>query len=229
MRVCYRVKGYLNKEYLNRWNGFNIDCFYIMFVDILGWLGCNVDQQVKRVKHLLSNVLILLIPQTSLYFPHTNTQKQSDLRVRHREETKVVSRLTMENMNLASRCREAISQVAALKKEVLVYQKKQSEWSTLQKEVMALRKQIDKNTTGGGSSGGGKKDKELSSSNAGSPGSSLSLNGHHKKQPSGGSGIGINTNNLENNNADRSDSPATDLDRIMSRQFRKNVIRQEWV
>ena len=130
----------------------------------------------------------------------------------------------MENMNLASRCREAISQVAALKKEVLVYQKKQSEWSTLQKEVMALRKQIDKNATGSSSgNSGSKKDKELSSSNAGSPGSSLSLNGHHKKQPSGGSsGIGVNTsNNLENNNADRSDSPATDLDRIMSRQFRK--------
>jgi len=127
-------------------------------------------------------------------------------------------------MNLASRCREAISQVAALKKEVLVYQKKQSEWSTLQKEVMALRKQIDKNTTGSSGSGS-KKDKELSNSNAGSPGSSLSLNGHHKKQPSGSggsSGIGVNTsNNLENNNADRSDSPATDLDRIMSRQFRK--------
>jgi len=126
-------------------------------------------------------------------------------------------------MNLASRCREAISQVAALKKEVLVYQKKQSEWSTLQKEVMALRKQIDKNSTG--SSSGSKKEKELSNSNAGSPGSSLSLNGH-KKQPSGGSsGIGVNTsnNNLENNNADRSDSPATDLDRIMSRQFRKTT------
>jgi len=125
----------------------------------------------------------------------------------------------MENMNLASRCREAISQVAALKKEVLVYQKKQSEWSTLQKEVMALRKQIDKNS-------GSKKDKELSSTNAGSPGSSLSMNGHHKKQPSGSgsSGIGVgntSNNNLENNNADRSDSPATDLDRIMSRQFRK--------
>ena len=131
----------------------------------------------------------------------------------------------MENMNLASRCREAISQVAALKKEVLVYQKKQSEWSTLQKEVMALRKQIDKNTTGSSSgNSGSKKEKELSSSNAGSPGSSLSLNGHHKKQPSGGSGSGVgNTNNLENNNADRSDSPATDLDRIMSRQFRKTT------
>ena len=123
-------------------------------------------------------------------------------------------------MNLASRCREAISQVAALKKEVLVYQKKQSEWSTLQKEVMALRKQIDKN-----SGSGSKKDKELSNSNAGSPGSSLSLNGHHKKQPSGsgssGIGVGNTSNNLENNDADRSDSPATDLDRIMSRQFRK--------
>ena len=71
----------------------------------------------------------------------------SDLRVRHREETKVVSRLTMENMNLASRCREAISQVVALKKEVLVYQKRESEWGTLQKEVMQLRKTINKNAS----------------------------------------------------------------------------------
>lgn len=51
----------------------------------------------------------------------------------------------MENMNLASRCREAIAQVAALKKEIVMYQKRQSEWGTLQREVMALRKQIDKN------------------------------------------------------------------------------------
>jgi len=43
---CYEsllwYKGVSNKEYLNRWiDGFNID-FYIVFVDILGWLGCNV-------------------------------------------------------------------------------------------------------------------------------------------------------------------------------------------
>jgi len=47
----------------------------------------------------------------------------SDLRVRHREETKNVNRLTMENMNLASRCREAISHVAMLKKEVAAFKR----------------------------------------------------------------------------------------------------------
>merc|ERR1719253_635303 len=75
---------------------------------------------------------------------HRLAKELSDLRVRHREETRVVSRLTMENMNLASRCREAISQVATLKKELSVYQKRQSEWGTLQREVMLLRKQINK-------------------------------------------------------------------------------------
>jgi hypothetical protein len=47
----------------------------------------------------------------------------SELRVRHREECKNVTRLTMENMNLASRCREAISHVAMLKKELALTQK----------------------------------------------------------------------------------------------------------
>ena len=52
---------------------------------------------------------------------------QSELRVRHRDETKTVSRLTMENMNLASRCREAITHVAMLKKELLVQQRRVEE------------------------------------------------------------------------------------------------------
>ncbi|KAG7338105.1 shugoshin related kinetochore-attachment protein [Nitzschia inconspicua] len=48
----------------------------------------------------------------------------ADLRVRHRDECKNVTRLTMENMNLASRCREAISHVAMLKKELAMQQKR---------------------------------------------------------------------------------------------------------
>ena len=137
--------------------------------------------------------------------------------MRHREETKVVSRLTMENMNLASRCREAISQVAALKKEVMVYQKQQSNVASLQKEVIQLRKQID------GKSGGSGHKKQPSSGSVGSPGNNSLNNGvkGHNKQSSSGDGSGGKSSNLENNNADRSDSPATDLDRIMSRQFRK--------
>jgi len=48
----------------------------------------------------------------------------ADLRVRYRDECKNVTRLTMENMNLASRCRETISHVAMLKKELSMQQKR---------------------------------------------------------------------------------------------------------
>jgi len=48
----------------------------------------------------------------------------ADLRQRNRDESRNVSRLTMENMNLASRCREAISHVAMLKKELAMQQKR---------------------------------------------------------------------------------------------------------
>ena len=94
---------------------------------------------------VVSNDLASLspFPFCSPRHPRSSTKSQclalqSNLRVRHREETRVVSRLTMENMNLASRCRDVISQVAALKKEILIYQKRQSEWGTLQREVMLL-------------------------------------------------------------------------------------------
>lgn len=49
----------------------------------------------------------------------------SELRIRHREETKTVNRLTMENMNLASRCREALALVSSLKREMEHLQKQQ--------------------------------------------------------------------------------------------------------
>jgi len=48
----------------------------------------------------------------------------SDLRLRHRDETKAVTRLTMENMNLASRCREAMSHVSVLKRELVASQRR---------------------------------------------------------------------------------------------------------
>lgn len=131
--------------------------------------------------------------------------------MRHREETRVVSRLTMENMNLASRCREAISQVAALKKELVVYQKRQSEWGTLQREVMLLRKQIDKSAASSANS---------SPSKAGT-GTVVNPNNKHlkesdDKQPSD-----------EESPDKRSVSPATDLDRIMSQQFRKQASKKD--
>jgi len=48
----------------------------------------------------------------------------SDLKTKHREEAKAVTRLTMENMNLAAHMREAMGQIAALKRELLLRQKK---------------------------------------------------------------------------------------------------------
>eukprot|EP00588_Corethron_pennatum_P006649 CAMPEP_0194297014 /NCGR_PEP_ID=MMETSP0169-20130528/57738_1 /TAXON_ID=218684 /ORGANISM="Corethron pennatum, Strain L29A3" /LENGTH=1003 /DNA_ID=CAMNT_0039046683 /DNA_START=75 /DNA_END=3086 /DNA_ORIENTATION=- len=51
----------------------------------------------------------------------------SDLRQRHREETKNVTRLTMENMNLTVRCREALSAANRLKKELAAEQLRSSE------------------------------------------------------------------------------------------------------
>ena len=162
---------------------------------------------------------------------HRMAKELSDLRVRHREETRVVSRLTMENMNLASRCREAISQVASLRKEMLVHQKRQTEFVTLQKEVEMLRKLVGNN-------------KPSSMMTATSPSSNIRhitsiTNGLEEEEDRGHSSTSTsNTPNVKQSQISttsstkpvspdgeavtRSDSPATDLDRIMSQQFRKN-------
>lgn len=58
----------------------------------------------------------------------------ADLRLKHRDECKHVTRLTMENMNLASRCREAISHVAMLKKELAMQQKRTAKALASQRE-----------------------------------------------------------------------------------------------
>ena len=70
----------------------------------------------------------------------------SELRVRHRDETKTVTRLTMENMNLASRCREALSHVAMMKKELATHQRRAA-------EALALQRQQSKRSSGPGSEG----------------------------------------------------------------------------
>ena len=121
-----------------------------------------------------------------------------------------MSRLTMENMNLASRCRDAISQVAALKKEILIYQKRQIEWGTLQREVMLLRKQIDRNAAEGRGGGGGR--------GGGQP-QRRDLRRDLKREsptslPGSADGAGDNSDGSR-----RSASPGTELDRIMLRQF----------
>jgi len=74
----------------------------------------------------------------------------SELRVRHREETKNVTRLTMENMNLASRCREAISHVAMLKKELAMHQRRAAEALAAQRQSMQRRPLSVKDTSATG-------------------------------------------------------------------------------
>jgi len=58
----------------------------------------------------------------------------ADLRLKHRDECKHVTRLTMENMNLASRCRETITHVAMLKKELAMQQKRTAQALASQRE-----------------------------------------------------------------------------------------------
>eukprot|EP00546_Thalassionema_frauenfeldii_P014566 CAMPEP_0178928152 /NCGR_PEP_ID=MMETSP0786-20121207/19695_1 /TAXON_ID=186022 /ORGANISM="Thalassionema frauenfeldii, Strain CCMP 1798" /LENGTH=792 /DNA_ID=CAMNT_0020603885 /DNA_START=17 /DNA_END=2395 /DNA_ORIENTATION=- len=67
----------------------------------------------------------------------------SELRVRHREESKNVTRLTMENMNLASRCREAISHVAMLKKELAMHQRRSAEALALQRQQQVEKTRVE--------------------------------------------------------------------------------------
>lgn len=67
----------------------------------------------------------------------------------------------MENMNLASRCREAIAQVAALKKEVHMYQKRHNEWQTQMQQLQ--REQHHHNNAG---DNGKKKHSRQNSANA---------------------------------------------------------------
>ncbi|GKY90361.1 hypothetical protein MPSEU_000010100 [Mayamaea pseudoterrestris] len=48
----------------------------------------------------------------------------SELRVRHREECRNVTRLSMDNINLASKCRDTMAQVRALKAEVRAHRQR---------------------------------------------------------------------------------------------------------
>lgn len=144
----------------------------------------------------------------------------------------------MENMNLASRCREAISQVAVLRKELLVHQKRQGEYSNLVKEVERLRRQVGMETAGvprGGDSLNSGGNNDIANNMGRDPTSTLLSNVVNDDQqgqtrspmmslsttvsPDGKISNGIN------NSSNRSDSPATDLDRIMSEQFRKTDSR----
>ena len=59
-------------------------------------------------------------------------------------------------MNLASRCRQVISEAVDLKRKVAGYEKRHGDFGNLQKEVLLLRRQIERQH--GGNGGGGRVD-----------------------------------------------------------------------
>ena len=140
----------------------------------------------------------------------------------------------MENMNLASRCREAISQVAMLRKELLVYQKRQGEYVNLVREVEWLRRQVGINTGGTTRNDDNSAVANYAGGVASTNFPSNAVDNDQQEQkwaptissltavsPDGDNGGG------NKNGINRSDSPATDLDRIMSQQFRKDSRQQQ--
>jgi hypothetical protein len=117
----------------------------------------------------------------------------------------------MENMNLATRCREAIAQVAALKKELAVYQQRQSnltgEYDGLKKEIGVLKRQIHGKMT----------------NNNGIVNNGVLSNGVSGWQNNNGlatslSAAEITLKQQQQRQPPRVPSPTTDLDRIMSSQ-----------
>ena len=105
----------------------------------------------------------------------------------------------MENMNLATRCREAISQVAALKKELAIYQKKQlisnGEYDGLKREIGVLKMQMGCSGT--------------------SAGNALNNMG---TTSNGGDIVTTNSSEGQKLQLQLATSPATELDIIMSSQ-----------
>lgn len=142
----------------------------------------------------------------------------------------------MENMNLASRCRQVISEAADLKRKVAGYEKRHGDFGNLQKEVLLLRRQIERQHGGSvaGSSGVEKSSSNSRRNRSTSPkGVKRSNNGgdaygasssssntlvdekkKKKKAVTNGSLTSIETKNS---------TETTDLDRIMAQElFKKN-------
>ena len=88
----------------------------------------------------------------------------------------------MENMNLASRCRQAIAEAADLKRKVAGYEKRHKDFGNLQREVLLLRRQIERQHGGGG--GGSNSGSGNNSGNSSNVGSSRRRN--RSSSPKGG-------------------------------------------
>eukprot|EP00529_Nitzschia_sp_RCC80_P015813 CAMPEP_0113499644 /NCGR_PEP_ID=MMETSP0014_2-20120614/31862_1 /TAXON_ID=2857 /ORGANISM="Nitzschia sp." /LENGTH=710 /DNA_ID=CAMNT_0000393841 /DNA_START=446 /DNA_END=2578 /DNA_ORIENTATION=+ /assembly_acc=CAM_ASM_000159 len=86
------------------------------------------QQQQQQQRRQMDDVTALTTKNYRL------AKELADLRVKFRDEQKNVTRLTMENMNLASRCREAISHTAMLKKELEQQQRRTAEALASQRE-----------------------------------------------------------------------------------------------
>jgi len=177
---------------------------------------------------------------------HRLAKELSDLRVKHREENKVVSRLTMENMNLASRCRQVISEAVDLKRKVAGYEKRHGDFGNLQKEVLLLRRQIERQHGGNGGGGVEKVEKSFSSSsnsssgrrnrstspkgvkrgNNGSEGASTNTPVDEKKKKKASAAVATASASATNGSLTletKNSTETTDLDRIMAQElFKKN-------
>jgi len=161
---------------------------------------------------------------------HRLAKELSDLRVKHREETKTVSRLTMESMNLASRCRQAISEAADLKRKLSGYEKRHGDFGILQKEVLLLRRQIEKQHGNGGGvekSGNSRRNRSTSPKkekrNSGSDSGVSPVDEKKKKKALASAAsaavVSGSVTSLETKNS----GETTDLDRIMAQElFKKN-------
>jgi hypothetical protein len=129
----------------------------------------------------------------------------------------------MENMNLATRCREAIAQVAALKKELATYQQKQhslsGEYDGLKREIGVLRRQMIHNN--------GKNNGHVVGNGVGNTAASAAAGATQNNV--------LPTSNSTDEkmiqpppSRDYSSSPTTDLDRIMSLQkFGGTVVKKQ--
>jgi len=99
-----------------------VSCNHVIVLSDMQDFDCSNTFYIKHIYYIVMIMyrVCLIIALFFLYL-------QSDLRIRYKEEMKTVTRLTTENMNLASRCRQAISHVDMLQKELNFQEKKYAE------------------------------------------------------------------------------------------------------
>eukprot|EP00985_Skeletonema_marinoi_P031762 scaffold37787_cov153-Skeletonema_marinoi.AAC.24 len=135
----------------------------------------------------------------------------------------------MENMNLASRCRQVISEAADLKRKLSGYEKRHGDFGILQKEVLLLRRQIEKQHGNGSVEKGGSSRRNRSTSpkkekrNSGSDGGVSPVVDEKKKKKALASAAAAVVSGSVTSLETKNSGETTDLDRIMAQElFKKN-------